>query len=281
MLPFFFVLCKPYGLIFFETLFFEVETSFVFVETFYPGPFHFFASTFNTQTFITMQRIVKISGLVFALIAAGCSTQSVTSEQAEWKPTYRVQLGTNKGGVVENTDLTVIPNTEVDAYSGATSSGINASAKVILPLKRNAIETGVDLMYNKQTFSYADATNSFNGERKLDVYQFMVPITYSIGVLKKNNSEGLFQIKLGYVAQLNSINVSNIEGNLPQYSTSLFSNGATIGISSTPFKLSNGAKIGFYLDGYRGSQVYEDFYNRTDFEMPGTAFVKYGIIYQF
>lgn len=228
-----------------------------------------------------MQRIVKISGLVFALIAAGCSTQSVTSEQAEWKPTYRVQLGTNKGGVVENTDLTVIPNTEVDAYSGATSSGINASAKVILPLKRNAIETGVDLMYNKQTFSYADATNSFNGERKLDVYQFMVPITYSIGVLKKNNSEGLFQIKLGYVAQLNSINVSNIEGNLPQYSTSLFSNGATIGISSTPFKLSNGAKIGFYLDGYRGSQVYEDFYNRTDFEMPGTAFVKYGIIYQF
>lgn len=228
-----------------------------------------------------MQRIVKFSGLIIALFAASCSTQSVTSEQAEWKPTYRVQLGTNKGGVVENTDLTVIPNTEIDAYSGATSKGVNASAKAILPLKHNAIETGVDLMYNKQKFLYADAANSFNGERKLDVYQLMVPITYSIGILKKNHPEGLFQIKLGYVAQLNSIIVSNIEGNLPQYSTNLFSNGATFGISSTPFKLKNGAKLGFYLDGYRGSQVYEDFYNRTEYEMPGTAFVKYGIIYQF
>ncbi len=228
-----------------------------------------------------MQRIVKISGLIISLIAASCSTQTITTEKTDWKPTYRLQLGTNKGGVVENTDLTVIPNTQVDAYSGATNTGVNASAKVILPLKRNAIETGIDYMFNGQTFSYADSENGFNGERKLGVSQFMLPITYSIGVFKKNHHEGLFQIKLGYVAQLNSLNVTNTDGNLPTYSTKLFSNGATFGISSTPFKLRNGSKLGFYVDGYRGSQVYEDFYNHTDFEMPGTAFLKYGIIYQF
>lgn len=228
-----------------------------------------------------MQRIVKLSGLIIALFAASCSTQTVTTEHTEWKPTYRLQIGTNKGGVVENTDLAVIPNTQVDAYSGATNTGVNASAKVILPLKRNAIETGIDFMYNGQTFSYADTENGFNGERKLGVSQFMLPITYSIGFFKENHAEGLFQIKVGYVAQLNSIIINNGEGNLPNYSTNVFSNGATFGISSTPFKLKNGSKLGFYIDGYRGSQVYEDFYNQTDFEMPGTAFVKYGIIYQF
>ncbi len=228
-----------------------------------------------------MQRIVKISGLIIAIFVTSCSTQTVTTENSDWKPTYRVQLGTNKGGIVENTDLTVIPNTQVDAYSGATSKGVNASAKVILPLKRNAIETGVDFMYNGQTFSYNDSENGFNGERNLGVSQLMVPITYSIGFFKSKHSEGLFQIKLGYVAQFNYVNVSNTEGNLPTYTTKVFSNGATFGISSTPFKLKNGSKLGFYLDSYRGSQIYEDFYNRTDFEMPGTAFVKYGIIYQF
>lgn len=211
----------------------------------------------------------------------GCSTTSVTTEERNWKPIYRVQLGTNKGGIVENTDLSVIPNTDVDAYSGATSNGINASGKIILPLKRNSVETGVDFMYNSQTFTYNDVTNDFSGERKLGVSQFMVPLTYSFNLFRNKNREGLFQIKIGYTAQFNLFAISNGNGNLPDYSTKSFSNGATLGFSTTPIKLKNGSKLGFYVDGYRGTQIYEDFYNRTEFEMPGTAFIKYGIIYQF
>lgn len=228
-----------------------------------------------------MQRHIIKSGFLAILILTGCASSSVTTSKSNWKPIYRLQIGTNKGGIVENTDLSVIPNTEVDAYSGATSNGINASGKIILPLKRNAIETGVDFMYNHQNFTYSDDVNGFNGERKLGVSQFMIPITYSFSLFKSKGPEGLFQIKIGYAAQLNLFAISNGNGTLPDYTTKFFSNGATIGFSSTPIRLRNGSKLGFYIDGYRGTQVYEDFYNRTEFEMPGTAFVKYGIIYQF
>ncbi|MFO8021132.1 MAG: hypothetical protein R6U65_01605 [Perlabentimonas sp.] len=227
-----------------------------------------------------MQKITTTILAAFLLLM-GCSTPLSTINKAERKPKYRMQLGLNKGGVVENTDLSVIPNAQVDAYSGATTKGANASAKMLVPLGRNAVETGIELMHNGQTFSYNDEANGFYGKRKLGVSQLMIPVTYSLGVFKKNNAEGLFQVKVGYMLQLNILSVSDANGTLPNYSTNAFSNGATFGISTTPFRLNNGTKIGFYIDGYRGTQAYQDFYNRTDFEMPGTAFVKYGIIYQF
>lgn len=222
-----------------------------------------------------------IVGLSFLVFLMGCKTSSITTKKRDWHPVLRIQVGTNKGGVVDNTDLSVIPNTEVDAFSGATSRGVNASGKVILPLKRNAIESGIDLMHNSQTFTYNDRANGFNGDRKLGVTQFMIPITYCFGLFKKNHVEGLFQIKVGYVAQINLFSISDGNGNLPGYNTSSFSYGATMGFSTTPIRLKNGAKLGLFIDGYRGTQAYEDFYNRTDFEIPGTAFIKYGIIYQY
>jgi hypothetical protein len=228
-----------------------------------------------------MLRIIYLIAVGLALLLMGCSTKMLTNENGSRKPIYRVQLGTSKGGVVENTDLSTIPNVDVDAFSGATSNGLNASGKVILPLKRNAIETGVDFMYNHQTFSYNDAVNGFNGERKLGVSQFMIPFTYSFNLFRSKYPEGLFQIKIGYAAQFNLFAISNDNGTLPDYTTKFFSNGATLGFSTTPLRLKNGSKLGFYIDGYRGTQAYEDFYNRTEFEMPGTAFIKYGVIYQF
>jgi hypothetical protein len=228
-----------------------------------------------------MTQKVLAAGLAAALTVMGCSTSNVTSTQTKWTPTYRMQAGLNKGGITENTDLTVVPNAQVDAYSGATKTGMNMGARVILPVKRNAFETGVDYMFNSQTFTYRDAANGFSGTRKLGVSQIMVPVTYSIGLFRKNHAEGLFQLKVGYMAQLNLFSVSNGNGNLPSFSTKPFSNGAIVGLSATPLRLSNGAKLGFYIEGYRGSRAYEDFYNRREFEMPGTSFVKYGVIYQF
>lgn len=233
-----------------------------------------------------MQKVIKITCLATVMIISsflflGCSNQQLISGETKWSPVYRLQVGTNKGGIVENTDMTVIGNAGVDAFSGATNRGVNASGKVMLPLKRNYLETGIDLMYNSQIFTYNDAANSFFGERKLGVTQFMVPLSYSIGLFRGNTPEGLFQIKFGYSAQINLFTVSNGSGNLPDYSTQSFSNGATLGLSTTPIRLSNGKKLGFFVDGYRGTQAYDDFYNRAEFEVKGTSFVKYGIIFQF
>ena len=68
---------------------------------------------------------------------------------------------------------------------------------------------------------------------------------------------------------------------LPEYEINKWSNGALFGISAYPVKFSNGSKLGFYLDAYRGSQIYEDYYNLKSFEMPGSSFIKYGVRYRF
>jgi hypothetical protein len=228
-----------------------------------------------------MQRKIIIAGIISVFFLIGCASQQAIQDDKKWSPIYRIQAGTNKGGIVENTDLTLIDHAGADAFTGATRRGVNASGKVMLPLKRNFVETGIDLMYNSQTFTYNDAANGFTGERRLGVTQFMIPLTYSIGLFRENHPGGLFQVKFGYSAQFNQFTISDGHGNMPEYNTSSFSNGATIGFSTTPFRFNNGARLGLFLDGYRGTRAYEDFYNRPEFEMPGTSFIKYGIIYQF
>jgi len=233
------------------------------------------------KNFKTMQRKIISSVIILGFLLLGCASQQGIQENKKWSPIYRFQLGVNKGGIVENTDLTVVDNAGIDAFSGATRIGMNASGKVLLPLRNNHVETGIDLMYNSQTFTYNDVAHGFMGERKLGVTQFMVPLTYSIGLFRQNHREGLFQIKFGYAAQFNLFSTSDGQGDLPAYTTNSFSNGATLGLSTTPVRLSNGAKLGFFMDGYRGTRAFEDFYNSPEFEMPGTSFFKYGIILQF
>jgi hypothetical protein len=228
-----------------------------------------------------MQRKIITTGVIFVFLLMGCASKHTIRDHKNRSHIFRIQVGTNIGGVVENTDLTLIEDAGVDAFSGATRRGINTSGKVMLPLKRNFVETGIDLMYNSQTFTYNDAVNGFVGERRIGATQFMIPITYSIGFFKENNPGGLFQVKFGYTAQINLFSISDGHGNMPGYSTNSFSNGATIGLSTTPFRFENGARLGLFVDGYRGTRAYEDFYNRADFEIPGTSFIKYGIIYQF
>lgn len=217
---------------------------------------------------------------VVLLLLGGCSVVSKTASPEKRKPVYRIQLGSNKGGIVDNTDMSVIPGAGVDAFTGATVRGINASAKVLLPLKYNSAETGIEIMSNKHLLTYNDQQNNFLGERSIALTQFMIPLTYSIGILKRNVPEGLVQIKFGYLAQFNHFRFDN-KGQLSEYSSKVFSSGAVLGLSTCPIKLGNGSRIGFYVDAYRGSPAYHDFYNQPEFEMPGTAFLKYGIIYQF
>ena len=225
-------------------------------------------------------KILVLISLTFTLFY-GCKTshQSINTENPR-KPDYRFQAGINKGGIVENTDLEQIPNTGVDAFTGATRAGFNAGAHVVLPLWINSLETGIDYMRNNQTFTYNDDFNSYSGTLKAGVSQLMWPLTYNFGVFRKNNANGLLQIKVGHVLQYNLVSMNESGQNLPDYNISKFSNGFTLGFSAVPFRLKNGAGAGFYLDLYRGSQIFEDFYNRKDFDIPGSSYLKAGILYQ-
>jgi hypothetical protein len=219
---------------------------------------------------------------VTLFVLGGCAvSHSASDRQKTWKPTYRLQAGANLGGIVENRDFEQLPNVDVDAFSGATRAGVNAGAHVVLPLLVNSVETGIDFMYSPQTFTYSDVINEHHGTRKLGSSQLMWPLTYNIGLLKSRQAGGVAQIKIGHVLQYNMLNITETGQQLPDYDVNRFSNGATLGISATPFSLSNGARMGFYFDFYRGTRIFEDFYNSKDFDMPGSAYMKAGIIYQF
>ena len=212
----------------------------------------------------------------------------ISTEKAQRQVKVSVQGGYNYGGMVENTNLNLVPNVQatpessIDAFSGATIGGANVGVHINKPLRYGQIETGIDYMYNHQYFSYADQGNFFIGVRKFHVNQIMIPLTYNFVLFKRSMPKADIHLKFGFLAQYNLIKLSDAGlTTLPNYSLNKFSSGATMGIAAYPFQLSNGSKLGFFCDAYRGSRIYTDYYNQVNFEMPGSAFVKFGVKYQF
>lgn len=222
---------------------------------------------------------------VFLIIITGVVLNScVVTEKSQRAIKYSFQTGINKGGITENTDLTFLSNPSdenlVDAFSGATKLGVNAGVHFNKPLKYGEVESGLDYMFNVQTFSFAHQENMYVGVRELNVNQLMVPLTYNFNVLQTILPGAEIQLKIGLMGQLNFVSISNT-GTLPDYSINNLSGGGLFGISAYPVKFGNGSKLGFYVDAYRGSQIYEDYYNQKVFETPGSSFVKGGIRYRF
>jgi len=228
---------------------------------------------------MSIERLIKMSMFILIITISSCTSTSELPSNKRMK--FSVQGGVNIGGIVENTDMSLVPNVvvppeaSVDAFTGATRTGANIGLRVNQPLRRNELETGIDFMFNSQEFNYIDAGNHYIGVRQLNVSQFMIPLTYNFILYRKADVE----LKLGYVGQMNFV-TSKAVGILPEYSINKWSGGPTIGISACPVIFANGSKLGIYFDLYRGSRIYSDFYNQASFEMPGSSFMKFGIKYQ-
>jgi hypothetical protein len=108
----------------------------------------------------------------------------------------------------------------------------------------------------------------------------MLPLSYNITLFKNTFPRSEIQLKLGYLWQLNFIDVLGT-GVLPNYFISSVSRGGTCGISAYLLKFQNGGKLGIYWDVYRGSHIFTDYYYQSCFPMAGSSFVKTGIRYQF
>ncbi len=79
-----------------------------------------------------MQIRIITKGIIFVcFLLMSCVSQQAIQDDKKWSPIYRFQLGANKGGIVENTDLTVLDNAGIDAFTGATRRGVHASGKVM------------------------------------------------------------------------------------------------------------------------------------------------------
>lgn len=227
----------------------------------------------------------KVFQLFFlSALAVSCTT----TDKAQGGIKVSLHGGYARGGIIENTDLSLVPNARptpestVDAYTGATIGGPTVAVHINKALRFGELETGLDYMYNHQSFSYADQGNMYIGVRKLDVHQFMIPLTYNIVLFRRNFPHADIMLKLGVLGQYNLVGIQDAGLTaLPYYSLNKWSGGATFGIAAYPVMFSNGSKLGFYVDAYRGSRIYTDYYNQLDFEMPGSGFIKVGLKYQF
>lgn len=216
--------------------------------------------------------------IILSMIISSCSITDISQRKIK----ISTQAGLNKGGITENTDLKLIDQAEnqSDVFTGATKTSFNVGLHLNKPLKYGEFETGLDFMQNKQTFKYDNFKLDHLGQRQLTVNQLMIPITYNLIVFKKNLHKNEIQLKIGYLGQFNFVNTHE-NGKLPDYDIKKWSNGAVFGVSAYPIILKNNSKIGLFADLYRGSQIYIDEYNKTEFEMPGSSFIKYGIRYKF
>lgn len=197
-------------------------------------------------------------------------------------PLLSIHGGVNKGGIVENTDMEVVPGADADAFSGATRTGFSAGFRASIPVGKNALETGIDYMMNSQTFTYNDDVNGFNGKRDINTYQVILPVTWNLRLMRNNHPDGLIHLKFGGALQFNQLLViTNHSLELPDNNSNLFSGGVTLGLTIFPVSFDNGARLGLYIDGYRGSQIYKDYYNQPEFEVPGSSYSRFGIVYQF
>jgi len=215
------------------------------------------------------------------LLLNGCSATRNLPETKHQPFTLRVAGGTNKGGIVENTEMTAVDQAPPDAFTGATSRSLHAGVHALVPLKRNAVEAGLVIMHSGHRFGYYDPAASYDGSLDLSLVQCMVPLTYNVKLFRGVRPGGLMEVKLGYVAQYNLLSESGQEGTVPAYDFNRWSHGPTLGITLKPFRLNNGNQIGLYVEGYRGSAIFKDPYNEDDFEMTGSAYVKTGLFFEF
>jgi hypothetical protein len=228
-----------------------------------------------------LKTILTIIIAVSILTLGGCISKKSLNDDDKRNPfNFSFQAGINKGGMVENTDMGLVQGAGIDAFSGATRTGFNAGARVSYPIKRLAIETGLDYMNNGQTFTWNDPVNGYIGSRGFSTHQLLIPTTLNLGLFRQTHPDGLLTLKLGHMMQYNMISVNSEKGNIPEYSINRWSNGLTLGIASTPFRLKNGARAGLFLEVYRGSRIYEDHYNQPSFEIPGSSCFKFGILYK-
>ena len=99
---------------------------------------------------------MKKLNICFVLLIL-CSKCALISElpQNEKKNGGRInlQLGINHGGVVENTVLSLIENTEVDAFTGATAPSVYSGVHYEYPLGKQSIEAGFDVLFHQQNFT--------------------------------------------------------------------------------------------------------------------------------
>ncbi len=224
----------------------------------------------------------KFAILMLLLTLMACTgSRQLAGDYRDREIRFGIEAGLNTGGIVENTDMTVVENAAPDAFSGATRAGFHAGGHVTLPVGNNDLQLGIDYIHSPQTFTYNDEFSNNYGIREIALSQFVMPVTYNVNLLKSKFRPGTLCLKLGGALEYNFTSVEDNGSLLPGYSIKPFSAGFTLGVSALPVVLKNNARLGLSFDIYKGTRIFEDPYNLSEFAMPSSSYMKLSLIYQF
>jgi len=221
---------------------------------------------------------LKLTFLTLLILVAGAC--SGPNQVKKTSPSLKAYLGGSHGGIIENTDLSLIPPVEPDAFSGATKVGVQAGLHSEYPLRHISLESGIDGILNSQTFTYRDDLAGFHGTRDFLVSQLRIPMAVNFRFLRKKHEDGLFQVKLGLSPGFCFYSVKDHGQTLPSHEKYLFTLGPLLGTDIIPWHFTNGSSLGISLEAFRSFQkVYDDYYQPG--EEPGLSYLKFGFVYRF
>jgi len=136
---------------------------------------------------------------------SACVPLHNAQENQSHKIRLAIEAGPNKGGIVENTDMSYISGAGVDAFSGATRIGGHVGAYSKLAIGKNDLQFGINYMFSPQTFYYHDSSLGYEGCRKIYLSQFITPFTYNFNLFSNAQTPGLVSLKIGAVLPLSII----------------------------------------------------------------------------
>jgi len=233
---------------------------------------------FNRSTFLFPFWAV----LILAILSCSMTKNSLIrdNDNPEKHSTISILAGLSSGGLVENTEMSGINGvSNVDAITGATKTLFNSGIHTEIDIKGHKIETGLDYITFDQSIEYMVPSLSVNGQRDVQFHQLRLPLTYNFQFFRDSQNYSRLILKAGFsMGYTFSKSVSDF-GNIPDYKFTNWDYGPTLGVSVFPLQLKQNYRIGFYLDLYRGSQIYEDIYHKAE-GIGGQSFMKFGVIMQ-
>jgi len=233
---------------------------------------------FNRSTFLYLLSAV----LILAILSCSMTKNSLIrdNDNSEKHSTISILAGLSSGGLVDNTEMSGITGvSNIDAITGATKTLFNSGVHTEIDIKGHKIETGLDYISFDQSVEYKMPSLSVNGQRDIRFHQLRLPLTYNFQFFRDSQNYPRLILKAGLSGGYTfSKSVSDF-GNIPDYTFTNWDYGPTLGVSVFPLQLKQNYRIGFYLDLYRGSQIYEDVYHKAE-GIGGQSFMKFGVVLQ-
>jgi hypothetical protein len=228
--------------------------------------------------------------LIVIVVLTGCLSNKKISETIQKrKLKFGVEAGPNLGGIIENTDMSKVEGAPVDGvsdatadgFTGATSMGFHAGGHALIPLGRNDLQAGLNYMFSPQKFTYNDEVNGYFGTRKISLSQLVIPVTYNINLFYRKLDPGILSLKFGGALEYNMPSIKDEGTRLTDYSIRKFSGGIVLGLSVIPFHFNHQSRLGCSVDMYRGSQIFDDFYNCAEYKKSMSSYLKFSAVYWF